>query len=82
MAPLSLRLEEIEKLIGEAEGEVTNAKAALAEAEKAQTEKLTESIRQDEQKRRETFVKSLPQRLQKICDLYLEACNQVGEILS
>ena len=81
MAPLSLRLEGLEKLIGEAEGEITKARAALIEAEEGQAEQLAESIRQYEQKRREAFVKSLPQRLQKICDLYLEACNQVGEIL-
>jgi hypothetical protein len=81
MAPLSLRLEGIEKLIGEAEGEVTNAKAALAEAERAEAEQLGQAMRQDEQKRRETFVKSLPQRLKRICDLYLQCCDEVGEIL-
>jgi hypothetical protein len=81
MAPLNLRLEGIGKLIEDAEGEVTTARAALREAEKAQVEQLAESIRRNEMKRRETFVKSLPGRLQRIIDSYLAACNDVGEIL-
>jgi hypothetical protein len=81
MAPLNLRLEGIGKLIEEAEGEVTTARAALKDAERVQAEQLAESIRKDEEKRRTAFVKSLPGRLQRIIDSYLAACNDVGEIL-
>ena len=81
MAPLSLRLEGLEKLIGEAEGEITKARAALTEAERIQAEEHAGAVRQDEMKRRETFVRSLPERFRKIVGLYLECCDALGEIL-
>lgn len=75
------RLKGLEALISEAEAALSDAREALKEAERLQGEQLGESIRQDEEKRRERFTKSLPGRLQKIADLYLECCNEIGEVL-
>jgi chromosome segregation ATPase len=75
------KLQSIEKKISEAEAALKKAKDALKEAERLQGEKLTESIRQSEERRRIEFVRSLPERLRRIADHTLAARNEVGEVL-
>jgi hypothetical protein len=70
----------LEVLISEAEGALSEARAALAEAEKIQAEQLAQSVRQEEEKRREQFIKSLPERGKKIAYHVLAARRELGEI--
>jgi hypothetical protein len=80
IVPLSLRLEGLQILFSEAEGEVTKAKGILKQAQEEEQAALAAFITERERQDREALVASAGEREKRICDLYNQLCLEVGQL--